>query len=225
MNLSAKLFLEDRDIHFQTTREASAMGVGIIHQELNLFPEMKVADNMFAGKELSRYGVVDRKAQTRKASKVLDRLQPGKSAFGDAHVVAMGKQGGRGALLCDLAFAQGGDQGVIDPRGSAAEAHQFAHPHSGADRTPALSLSCGVKPHKQVAREHRLLHDGGFATDEFFGGEQREVGLIALACQVGECHRFLPGFAANQEPGRCGWCNWCGRCGFLRGWRRNGGCF
>ena len=71
------IFLEDREIHFQTTREASAMGVGFIHQELNLFPEMKVADNMFAGKELSRYGVVDRKAQTRKASKVLDRLQPG----------------------------------------------------------------------------------------------------------------------------------------------------
>ena len=69
--------MEGQTVHFQNTREASAMGVGIIHQELNLFPEMKVADNMFAGKEIRRFGTVDRKAQCRRASEVLDRLQPG----------------------------------------------------------------------------------------------------------------------------------------------------
>ena len=67
-----KVLLEGTEVHFQNTREASAMGVGIIHQELNLFPEMKVADNMFAGKEMSHYGCVDRKAQVKRAAEVLE---------------------------------------------------------------------------------------------------------------------------------------------------------
>ncbi len=67
--------LEGEPVHFQDTREASQRGVGIIHQELNMFREMRVADNMFAGKEISRMGVVDRKTQARKAREVLSRLQ------------------------------------------------------------------------------------------------------------------------------------------------------
>lgn len=72
-----KVLLEGNDVHFANTREASAQGVGIIHQELNLFPEMKVADNMFAGNEINHYGYIDRKAQVQKASAVLNQLQPG----------------------------------------------------------------------------------------------------------------------------------------------------
>ena len=72
-----KVLLNGQEVHFANTREATAHGVGIIHQELNLFPEMRVADNMFAGKEIANLGVIDRKAQGRRAAEVLDRLQPG----------------------------------------------------------------------------------------------------------------------------------------------------
>ncbi|MBO5500424.1 MAG: sugar ABC transporter ATP-binding protein, partial [Clostridia bacterium] len=68
---------DGKEVKFQNTREASAAGVGIIHQELNLFPEMKVADNMFAGKELKKHGMIDRKTQVKRASEILDTLQPG----------------------------------------------------------------------------------------------------------------------------------------------------
>lgn len=51
---------------------------------------------------------------------LVDRLQTGKGPFGDAHAVAMGEQGDWVGLLCGLALARGGDQGVIDPRGPAA---------------------------------------------------------------------------------------------------------
>ena len=69
-----KLYLEGKEVRFTDTREASRMGVGIIHQELNLFRDMTVADNMFAGRELSRMGVVDRKTQKAKAREVLGKL-------------------------------------------------------------------------------------------------------------------------------------------------------
>ena len=72
-----KVLLDGKEVHFQNTRDASAAGVGIIHQELNLFPEMKVVDNMFAGKELKRHGMIDRREQVRRASNILDQLQPG----------------------------------------------------------------------------------------------------------------------------------------------------
>jgi len=67
--------LESSEIRFNNTREASAMGIDIIHQELNMYPDMRVVDNMFAGKEIQRFGVIDRKAQMRNAREVLDQLQ------------------------------------------------------------------------------------------------------------------------------------------------------
>ncbi len=74
---SGKILLDGGEVRFQNTREASAAGVGIIHQELNLFPEMKVVDNMFAGKEIQKHGMIDRKTQIRRAKEILDALQPG----------------------------------------------------------------------------------------------------------------------------------------------------
>ncbi len=70
-----KMYLEGREIHFSGAREAGELGVGIIHQELNLFRDMTVADNMFAGHEIARFGVIDRTEQKKRALEVLSRLQ------------------------------------------------------------------------------------------------------------------------------------------------------
>lgn len=70
-----QIFLQDEEVHFADTREAAAAGVGIIHQELSLFKDMSVADNMFAGCEITRFGVIDRKQQEKKAREVLLSLQ------------------------------------------------------------------------------------------------------------------------------------------------------
>ena len=69
------VLLEGREVRFLNTREASREGVGIIHQELNLFKDMRVSDNMFAGREIRRGITVDRKAQAGKVRAILARLQ------------------------------------------------------------------------------------------------------------------------------------------------------
>lgn len=69
------IFLEGKEVSFANTREASSLGIGIIHQELNLFKDMRVVDNMFAGKEIIHLGVINRKAQYKCAKEVLDLLQ------------------------------------------------------------------------------------------------------------------------------------------------------
>ena len=64
-------------------RDAMARGLGIIHQELSLFPNLSIAENMFAGRELRRgRRFVDAAGQRRRTREVLarlgqDRLDPG----------------------------------------------------------------------------------------------------------------------------------------------------
>ena len=45
----------------RSTREAEAHGIAIIHQELNLIPQLAVMENLFLGREPRRLGVIDRR--------------------------------------------------------------------------------------------------------------------------------------------------------------------
>ena len=40
-------------VNFSNPRQAEAMGVGFIHQELNLCPNLSVAENLFLGREIT----------------------------------------------------------------------------------------------------------------------------------------------------------------------------
>lgn len=63
-------------VSFATTREAAAHGIQIVHQELNLFANLSVAENIFMGREiLRRYGTyIDHAKQEELAEEVLQRL-------------------------------------------------------------------------------------------------------------------------------------------------------
>lgn len=60
---------------FSNVRDAEAAGIAIIHQELNLVPELGIADNIFLGRERVIAGLfVDRKASLEAARGLLNRL-------------------------------------------------------------------------------------------------------------------------------------------------------
>ncbi|MCZ4094674.1 sugar ABC transporter ATP-binding protein [Sinorhizobium psoraleae] len=62
-------------VRFSTVRDAEAAGIAIIHQELNLVPELRVADNIFLGRERVIAGLfVDRKASLDASRVLLRRL-------------------------------------------------------------------------------------------------------------------------------------------------------
>lgn len=62
-------------VRFAGVRDAEHAGIAIIHQELNLVPELNVADNIFLGREKLIAGlVVDRKASSDAAGALLQRL-------------------------------------------------------------------------------------------------------------------------------------------------------
>jgi ribose transport system ATP-binding protein len=62
-------------VHFAGVRDAENAGIAIIHQELNLVPELNVAENIFLGREKLIAGlIVDRRASVRAAGELLSRL-------------------------------------------------------------------------------------------------------------------------------------------------------
>jgi ribose transport system ATP-binding protein len=52
-------------------RDALGLGVAMIYQELNLAPDLTVAENLVLGREPSRFGLVDRAARSRIVDRVL----------------------------------------------------------------------------------------------------------------------------------------------------------
>lgn len=69
------LYLKGQPIHFRTTAEAQAAGVTMVHQELNLIPQLNVAENIFLGREpLDRWGMIDYHRMHREAQEWLVRV-------------------------------------------------------------------------------------------------------------------------------------------------------
>ncbi|WP_433478736.1 sugar ABC transporter ATP-binding protein [Spirillospora sp. CA-142024] len=54
--------------------EAIDRGIGLIHQEMRLLPDLSVAENVFVGRLLQRGGRIDRAEMNRRASQQLTRL-------------------------------------------------------------------------------------------------------------------------------------------------------
>jgi ribose transport system ATP-binding protein len=70
-----QLEIEGEVVRFRDVRQAQARGVAIIHQELNLVPQMTVADNMFLGRESLTGGLfVNRRKANSDCRRLLDRL-------------------------------------------------------------------------------------------------------------------------------------------------------
>jgi ribose transport system ATP-binding protein len=51
--------IDGREVHFRSAREALAAGIGMVHQELSVVPDLTVAENVYLGKQPTRAGIVD----------------------------------------------------------------------------------------------------------------------------------------------------------------------
>jgi erythritol transport system ATP-binding protein len=72
---SGTLALDGGPVTFGSVREAAAAGIGLIHQELQLFHDLSVGENLFIGRErLTRWGAVNIAAQEDAARDALARL-------------------------------------------------------------------------------------------------------------------------------------------------------
>jgi ABC-type sugar transport system ATPase subunit len=73
---AGRILREGRAVRFANPREAQAAGISIIFQELNLVPDLSIAENIFIGREpRNRFGLVDYPRMNRDARALLAELE------------------------------------------------------------------------------------------------------------------------------------------------------
>ncbi len=63
-----------REMRFRHIREVEREGIACIHQELNLAPELSVAENIFLNEKPTKYGLVDFDAMHFRSKQVLEKI-------------------------------------------------------------------------------------------------------------------------------------------------------
>ncbi|CAM2157433.1 Ribose import ATP-binding protein RbsA [Pararobbsia alpina] len=69
-----EIILDGRPVRIDTPKEARAAGIGIVNQELSLFPERSVLANLFANCEPRRYGLVSTRIMEARSRDLLEQL-------------------------------------------------------------------------------------------------------------------------------------------------------
>ncbi len=69
------IFLDGKPIRFSNTKDAHKSSIGIIYQELNLVPNLSIAENIFLGREpLKALGMLDYRHMYQETEKILKTL-------------------------------------------------------------------------------------------------------------------------------------------------------
>ena len=63
------------EVNYTNLKEAEKAGVVFIHQELNIWPELTVLENLFIGNEHTKFGLLDMRLMRRKAEDIFERLK------------------------------------------------------------------------------------------------------------------------------------------------------
>ncbi len=71
---SGEIILDGKPVTLPPNGAAEALGIVIIHQEFNLAEHLTVTESLFLGREVTRFGVLDRKYMRAETRKALDLL-------------------------------------------------------------------------------------------------------------------------------------------------------
>lgn len=71
---AGSVLLQGKPVDFHSPQDAQSAGVSTIYQEINLVPYRSVAENIFMGREPTRWGLLDTARMNREAGEILARL-------------------------------------------------------------------------------------------------------------------------------------------------------
>ena len=163
-----RLLMEGQEIHLHSTTDAERLGIGIIYQELNLCPNMSVAENIFLGREVAPNGVIDRKEQERLSAALIERLGHSIDTTALVSELRIGQQ-----QVVEIAKALAQDVRVLimDEPTSALSAAEVAVLAQVIDDLKAAGVSIIYISHKleeitQIADTVTVLRDGKLVAQE-----------------------------------------------------------
>lgn len=71
---TGRIILDGKPVLFEEPADAMAHGIGMVFQELNLFGNLSVAENVFAKREIIRGGRIDHAEQERQTAALMEQL-------------------------------------------------------------------------------------------------------------------------------------------------------
>ncbi|MEV7767821.1 sugar ABC transporter ATP-binding protein [Microbacterium sp. NPDC086615] len=71
---SGLIELDGREVRFSSPADAQAVGISTVYQEIDLLPNLTVAENISLGREPRRWGVIDHRAMRERAVEALTSL-------------------------------------------------------------------------------------------------------------------------------------------------------
>ena len=72
---SGHIYLEDKEIFNTSISSAAENGIGIIFQEMMIFPNLSVTENLFVGRERVSGGVISAKEQRAETVRILKKME------------------------------------------------------------------------------------------------------------------------------------------------------
>ena len=69
-----KIYFEGQEIHVKSAKESEKLGISIIYQELNLIPELSVAENIYLARQPLKKGIIDWKTMNKDAEDMLGSI-------------------------------------------------------------------------------------------------------------------------------------------------------
>jgi D-xylose transport system ATP-binding protein len=70
-----QIYFAGRPVHVRSTRDASALGIETVYQDLALADNLDIVQNMFLGRERLRYGLLDEDSMELQAAETLSSLR------------------------------------------------------------------------------------------------------------------------------------------------------
>ena len=165
---SGEILLDGVPVRFTGPRDAEDAGIRIIHQELNLVPELSVAANLFLGREIrGPLGLLNTRAMVAAARKLFDRLgtpidpkaRVADLRIGDQQMVEIAK-----ALASDASIV------IMDEPTSALSDNEVARLYRVINDLRAAGTAIVYISHKMnevftLADAVAVLRDGEFVAD------------------------------------------------------------
>lgn len=101
--------VDGKQVEFTSPKDAEGMGIAVIHQELNILPDLTVAENLFLGKEKTYgpFGILRKKEMQEEARALLAKLgleidprtRAGDLSVGKQQIIEIAK-----AIACDAKY-------------------------------------------------------------------------------------------------------------------------
>jgi ribose transport system ATP-binding protein len=162
---SGQMLVRDTEVDFLSPKEAERNGIAIIHQELNLIPNLSVAENILLGREPLKLGLaVDYGAMTTRTQAILDRFDIKLNPRVEVGQLRIGEQ-----QLVEIARAMALDADVLildEPTSALSEAeaqHLSSFVRDLADRgTAIVYISHRMNEVFALADKVTVLRDGKF---------------------------------------------------------------